>query len=242
MRVALVCIAKNEDNYIKEWIEYNLKLGFDDVFIYQNNWYYPIKHENVYLIEINGYGKQVYAYNHFIASYYKEYDWVAFFDVDEFLVLKKHENVKRFIGDYKDHQSIGINWVLFGDNNLKFEGKYSILDRFTKRQYGVNKHIKCIIKMNPTIKYDVHCPINCHSVDTNYNTFLGPFNSIGDDNVAQLNHYYCKTKEEWFNKRNKGVATMNPNNPDFKRHDSDYDAHNFNNATDVLALNFFIKE
>ena len=36
MKVALVCIAKEEDNYIQEWIDYNKKLGFDDIIIYQN--------------------------------------------------------------------------------------------------------------------------------------------------------------------------------------------------------------
>ena len=33
MKVALVCIAKNEDNYIQEWINYNLKLGFDKTLV-----------------------------------------------------------------------------------------------------------------------------------------------------------------------------------------------------------------
>ena len=39
IKVALVCIAKNEDNYIQEWITYNKLIGFDDIFIYQNDIY-----------------------------------------------------------------------------------------------------------------------------------------------------------------------------------------------------------
>lgn len=38
MRTALVCIAKNEDNYIDEWIDYHKLAGFDDVFVVQNDW------------------------------------------------------------------------------------------------------------------------------------------------------------------------------------------------------------
>jgi len=38
MTTALVCIAKNEDHYIEEWIAYHLKLGFDHIFIYAYNW------------------------------------------------------------------------------------------------------------------------------------------------------------------------------------------------------------
>ena len=38
MKIALVCIAKNEDDYIEEWVNYHLKLGFSKIFIYENNW------------------------------------------------------------------------------------------------------------------------------------------------------------------------------------------------------------
>jgi hypothetical protein len=54
MKVTLVCIVKNEDNYILEWINYHLKLGFDDVFIYENNWVSNLKLENVYTITLDG--------------------------------------------------------------------------------------------------------------------------------------------------------------------------------------------
>lgn len=33
-RAALVCIAKDEDDYIQEWIAYHKKLGFDDIYVY----------------------------------------------------------------------------------------------------------------------------------------------------------------------------------------------------------------
>jgi hypothetical protein len=34
MKTALVCIAKDEDHYIDEWLLYHLKLGFSDIFVY----------------------------------------------------------------------------------------------------------------------------------------------------------------------------------------------------------------
>jgi hypothetical protein len=46
MKVAICCIAKNEDNYIDEWIEYHLKLGIDDIHVHQNNWKYNGKFLN----------------------------------------------------------------------------------------------------------------------------------------------------------------------------------------------------
>lgn len=37
---ALVCIAKDEDLYIDEWIKYHLHIGFDKIYVYRNDWQY----------------------------------------------------------------------------------------------------------------------------------------------------------------------------------------------------------
>jgi hypothetical protein len=34
MKSALVAIAKDEDDYINEWIEYHFKIGFDNIILY----------------------------------------------------------------------------------------------------------------------------------------------------------------------------------------------------------------
>lgn len=34
MKVALFTLAKDEDNYIEEFLDYYIKLGFDDIFVY----------------------------------------------------------------------------------------------------------------------------------------------------------------------------------------------------------------
>jgi hypothetical protein len=240
MRVALVCIAKNEENYIQEWIDYNLKLGFDDIFVYQNNWRYNINSKNVHTIEFDGDCMQEAAYNHFIKSNYDNYDWVAFFDVDEFLVLKKHDNIKKFIENYSNYNAIGINWVLFGDNGLDFNGSYSLLPRFTKRQIGVNEHIKSIVKLKNNFYQSVHHPVDVEIVSPNYQLFFGPFNPNGSDDVAQLNHYFCKTKSEWDNKRSRGRADLPIEHENHIRSESDFHSHNFNDIQDVTALIFYL--
>ena len=240
MKVALVCVAKNEDNYIQEWINYYLKLGFDDIFIYENDWRCSIEQNNVHKIPFDGYNMQETSYNNFIQTYHNEYDWAAFFDVDEFLVLKKHADIKEFVSDYSKYNSIGINWVLFGDNELSFDGNYSVLSRFTKRQFAVNEHVKSIVKMNPMIEYQIHQPKNCEVVDPNFNIFTGPFNQMGHDNIAQINHYFCKTWDEWQNKKNRGRADVPFGNDAHFRPDSHFHQHNFNEIEDTSALDFYL--
>ena len=239
MRVALVCIAKDEDHYIDEWVDYYTKLGVDDIFIFQNDWRTSIERPNVEKFTMDGRNKQLEAYNMFIKHYHTLYDWVMFFDVDEFLVLKRHNNIKEFIQEYKDAHSIAINWVIFGDNGLEsVESEYSVLKRVTKRCKVSNQHIKSIVKMIPGVIMEVHNPINLINTDTNRKTFIGPFNQNGPIDVAQLNHYYTKTREEFTQKIERGRADSFT-----KRSIKEFDENkeNFNDVDDFLAFNFLYK-
>lgn len=237
MKIALVCIAKNEDNYIQEWIDYHLKLGFDDIIIYQNNWRWSGETKNVIKIDFDGEIQQLVAYNHFIDSNIDNYDWVAFFDVDEFLVLKQHHSIQDFISNYNDFSAIGINWVLFGNNGHKnVHDDYSVLRRFTKRQSSVNPHVKCIVKLDHKFRMDVHSP-QLSWVDTNKKYNEGPFNYSGDDSIAQLNHYFCKTEEEFRLKCERGRSDA-----PLKRTMDEYEAHNINEIEDLTALKFLYND
>lgn len=237
MKVALVCIAKNEENYIKEWSDYHLKLGFDDIFVYQNNWRLLENYNNVHKIEFDGEKQQKKAYNSFIKYYKSNYDWAAFFDVDEFLVLKKHKNIKDFISDYSEFPSIGVNWVFFGDNgHTKVDNDYSVVKRFTKRQQGVDTHIKSIVKLKNKVSFnEVHHP-NTFWVDTKKQKHKTSFTKFGDDEIAQLNHYFCKTEEEFIKKCDRGRA----DNGKFRDY-TEFNSHNLNEVEDLNAYNFLYK-
>ena len=140
---------------------------------------------------------------------------------------------KEFIFDYKDQNGIGINWVLFGDNNLsEINGEYSVIKRFTKCQSTPNIHIKTILNLKEYNFMNVHSP-NREIVDTNHRKFKGAFNDKGLTDIVQLNHYACKTKEEFEHKCNRGRA-------DFKtgRNINEFESLNFNEITDLTAYNF----
>jgi hypothetical protein len=234
MKIALVCIAKNEDPYIQEWVDYHIKLGFHKIFIYENDWESKIKNENVVTVPTPGVVQQLPAYNNFIRQYRNDYDWAAFLDVDEFLVLKKHKTISNFISDYKNEDAIGINWVLFGDNGLTSSEEFSVIKRFTKRGTIPNEHIKSIVNLKKVGYMHVHNP-NGKSVDTNFKRIdNSPFNHNGPIDVAQINHYFCKTKDEFVKKRDRGRADTGT-----FRDISDFAQHNKNEIEDLFAYNFF---
>jgi hypothetical protein len=157
-----------------------------------------------------------------------------FMDVDEFLVLKKHNNIKEFIEEYKDCNAIGINWFLYGDNGLQNTGEdRSVLKRFTKRQKKVNNHIKSIIKLKPNTEMGTHEIQGESWYDTNRKQNQGPFNPDGPTDVAYINHYFCKTFSEFKKKVSRGRADC-----DQFRKLSEFEEHNFNEVEDFSARDF----
>ena len=112
MKFALCAIAGNENLYIREWVEHHLNIGFDKIIIYAND---PKEDPNLILfdyvmqnkVEIIPWYKtntpdgsfqgmvQCPAYNDCLHRYGIEFDWIAFFDIDEFLTME-YENINQW--------------------------------------------------------------------------------------------------------------------------------------------------
>ena len=165
--------AKNEDDYIVEWVEHNLSICFDKVIIADNNddpTILPsilskyVKEGTVQIFDCSGIkGMQLYIYNMFIAE--SNYKWCAYFDCDEFLELSQHKSVKDFLAGIKE-DCVLINWVVFGGvgNFVRKFGK--LVDRFTEPVYPMgmfkeNFYVKPIIRSAKTFSrfINTHCPL-----------------------------------------------------------------------------------
>lgn len=105
----IVAMAKQEKHYIKDWVAYHLRIGFDKIYLYDNNDENGEKYDELLkeyvdadqlkIIDIRGKkGMQNPMYN---ASYYAmPYKWMAVIDIDEFIWFNetgKYNNIKTFI-------------------------------------------------------------------------------------------------------------------------------------------------
>lgn len=245
MNIALVCFAREEDNYIEEWTKYHFKIGFDKIFVYQDQWQCKLNDPRIIKIS-STYEKDpnrlIRFYNDFIKLLSDPFDFAAFFDVDEFLVLKKHNNVKDFLKNYLECQSIGIPWVYFGDNGLSCveENNYSVVKRFTKRRKRIGWDggypVKQILKLDKKIEMSIHHPW-CHWHSQNKIVNSGPGLSTEEpSDIVQLNHYYCKTKQEFIEKK------MNLHFHDWPAGMGNFYKFNFNEIEDLTAYDFYTKE
>ena len=215
MNPVIVCIAKIESNYIEEFVKYHLALGFSTIYIYDNEdnptyesllCGYANKVKVIHL-PYNNYhkGVQYVALDHFVKYFMHSngITHVAHIDIDEFIVLKKHKNICDFINEYivGNCSGIGMNWRFFGSSGHLTFTNSPITMRFTMCEKNSNQHIKTIFKVSDFISYntchDVNVKDHCTIKSTDGKIISGPFNPNGDISVIQLNHYKCKTLQEF---------------------------------------------
>ena len=167
-KVCLCAIAKRENLYIKFFIEHYKNLGYDHIFLYDNN---DINYEKVEdiikdginngfvtLIDYrgirrNGENPQMDAYYECYEKHNLEYDWLSFFDIDEYLMLKPEGiDIHKFLESerYKNCPNVKINWLIYSDNNQTKYEKKPFNERFTTVSKWANtrKTIKSIMRGN----------------------------------------------------------------------------------------------
>jgi hypothetical protein len=257
MNPVIVCIAKQELDYIEEFVRYHLALGFKTIYIYDNEdiptyeAFLDNYKDNIKVIHLphNNYsvGVQYIALGHFINTYLFTTDitHVAHIDIDEFIILKKHENITEFINEYivGDCQAIGMNWRFFGSSGKLEKTDEPNTIRFTMCEEKGNKHIKTLFKKDYFLYFGtVHEAYfsNGYTKSTSGHIIHGPFNDNIDFSVIQLNHYKCKTLPEFKHVRSRGRADIASyvNNENV---DSDFKLFDINEIEDLTAYNFYKK-
>jgi len=254
MYPVIVCIAKKEHDYIKEFVKYHLALGFTRIYLYDNEdeptYENLLAEYNQYItfihLPFNNHHKavQYVALDDFIKKYLSsnEITHVAHIDIDEFIVLKKHKNICDFINEYivDDCHGIGMNWRFFGSSGKTEQSTDPITSRFTMCEKNGNQHIKTLFKKDNFLRF-----IECHSVtfsngktkSTNGVVINGAFNNHIDFSVIQLNHYKCKTWPEFKYIRQRQRADVKGDiHEDVE---SNFKIYDINEVEDLHACNFY---
>jgi hypothetical protein len=225
MRTAVIAVAKLENNYIREWTEWYKNLGFTNVIIYDNNDYGgericdPIRDyfDSGFAIVKplhNTTDAQYLAYQNGYLEYGSAYDWIAFFDIDEFLVLNErfHNNIEEFLsmGCFIGRDLIRVTWRHYGDNDLLrvVDGDYSVMKRFTKLSKQQFKWTKAIVRggildfmihntsdgiPHLVLAEGIRDAVDANGIPIDNKSIR---NGCGYENAA-LNHYSTKTIEEF---------------------------------------------
>lgn len=214
-RAALCAMVKDEEPYIDEWLDYHFGLGFDSVFVYDNsddfvmkNW--AKKRSKVEVKHYPGTFKQRKSYDDCVETFAYNHTWVGFLDVDEFLVLKKHENVVDFLREHCERGALAINWYIFGTGNKTIYEPLPVTKRFQYREGHVDNRTKVVVRVQDFDKMiNPHAGVyknKAQQRDTQGNIIRRKQNRAmatndkGTADVAIIHHYRYKSDREWYHK------------------------------------------
>ena len=157
--VVFIC-AKRENEYLEEYVEHYLKIGFDKIIIADNNdqpnelnsiLQKHIEAKKVQILPINGLkGKfQTNLYDMFAKE--GNFKWCAFFDADEFLEIShRYKDVKDFLSSINE-DAVLVQWLIYGPNKQIHKAKGGVQERFKEPFYPINT-----LKENMYYTFKIH--------------------------------------------------------------------------------------
>ena len=142
-KVCVCTLGKKENRYIREYVQHYEKYGVDKIFLYDNNDINGEKFETVIgdyvkkgFVEIfNWRGKRKALFkimNDCYKNNFNNYDWLIFYELDEFIHLSNYSNIKFFLNEERFNKCnlIYLNLLCHTDNNLLYYENKSLAERF----------------------------------------------------------------------------------------------------------------
>ncbi len=218
--IALQCIARQEEKYFKEWIEYHLRLGIEHIFIYDNN---DCDGLSDFLAGVLSEGdfervevipwrepmafQQIEALNDCVTLHRDDVKWLISLDIDEFLTLEKP--MRQFLDEFSYASQVYLSWESFGaDGKLYYEDK-PVTERFTKtfdcRDYGQGK---ILFRPSRLKRWGIHGARmkRGKTVNVLHEEITPPDSYNRIFRTAWVRHYFTKSLEEWTEKIARGCS------------------------------------
>jgi hypothetical protein len=222
LRLGVVVIVRDEAPYLEEWLAYHHALGVEHVFLYDNGsrddlhaviepW---VNHGLVTLVHWPLPGGQIDAYSHALRFYGPSVEWLAFFDVDEFIVPLVDEDIPTLLARWPDAADVRMPRVDFGFSghrepppDLTTEAYTEVADVFG-RDPGKPPRVKTVARSRSITAVGIHTatvadvPVDDQGRPVPHETV-----GVACHPYVQVNHYYTRSFEEFEAKRFRGSAT-----------------------------------
>ena len=231
-------MGKLENRYVRELIEYYLKLGVEKFILGDNNDPNSERLSDVIQDYINdgtvdivdlidsSFG-QSQLNNYTYERYNRTCQWIMFFDFDEYLEVhfedKKKLTLNQFLSNeiFNKCEAIEFNWVMYTDNNLVHYDNRPLNVRFTEPSFGdyANIYVKSMVRgnLNKTVFVDGksnHVPLPELTICDSMGRIIENYNpytlSPPVFDYGYLRHYTDKTAEEYCTKILRGQPGKNP--------------------------------
>ncbi len=218
---AAVCaIVKDEHLALPEFVAYHHAIGFEKFIFYDNESAIPVRETLkeyvargiVDVFRVVGSSMQMPCYTRCLQDYRDKVRWIAFIDADEFLILKRHADVRLLLFEYEAHAGLAVHWVTHGSGGHLGRPGGLVLDAYTEQftdNTPDNLHVKSIVQPARTERArdphqffftPGHGCVDEHG--TPVTSALAPFTA----DIVQLNHYVFKSQQDYEAKMRRGRA------------------------------------
>lgn len=251
-RLGICAIAKDEEAYIGEWLEFHRLIGVERFWIYADDEDgSAMRREiarrdrgDIVLMPWPRTGNpQLTAYDHFLRNFPNAARWIAVIDIDEFLFSPTGMDVPSILERYEDvpyHGGVFVNWLFFGDNGHVIQPRGLTIESYTRR--GItgtpNAQGKLIVRMGlcPRFPSNPHAAVFANdglTINEHSSWVPGAASSPPSIDLLRLNHYFHRSQEEaekkWQRPVAPGFCTRNP---------ADMARHNLNDVADTTILRY----
>lgn len=221
--IAICAIFKNEAPFLLEWIAFHRTIGVDHFFLYDNGsedgGADRVRQSSLgryaTLIDWPDRPGQISAYRDFIEHHAKQFTWVGFIDLDEFIHLLNDNSLRDVLSrpQYNRFSAVLLNWTMFGPSEHDRRPDGLVIDAYVRRlpdDDAGNRHVKSIVRS-----------AHLQGVGPTPHVFptTGPScNASGDEAPSHaiqasvchatmiLNHYFTRSREDWETKLQRGRA------------------------------------
>lgn len=228
--LSATCIIKNEAEYMPEWLEYHLLVGFEKFYVYDNESTDNIKqilqpYIDSGIVEYTywpGTAMQMPAYRDCVEKHRNETFWLAVIDIDEF-IFPDSGNVAKSLYSFENYAAVVLQWLVYGDNNIQKKEPGLVIERFTSHNPFDTKREMCKSIINPR-KVEIKtlhlpCPMTGFDAVNSIGEKIIPLSNAkiknGTYQNIHINHYIFKSREEFLIKKTKGDA-LSAKTPRFK--------------------------
>lgn len=216
--LALCCIAKDEDPFLREWLAYHSLLGVEHFYVYDNCSRRPVSEllkgfagaDRVTVRRIQGSAMQLPAYNDCLATAGSEFRWLGFIDLDEFLLPLRDDDLRVLLGEFEDYGGLCAPWHLFGSSGHLARPAGPVIRNYTEAFDPPDSfQSKCIVQaarvaqaLSPhffSYRDGYYC-VN----DEHYP--LPPLcqPSFSSGRLLRVNHYFVRSQEDFEEKLARG--------------------------------------
>lgn len=220
MHLSLCLIVKNENTYLREWLDYHILIGVEHFWIYDNESDDPVSNTLADYIRsgwvtvnhIKGPAMQLYAYDHCVQTYGAHSRWIGFIDTDEFIVLREGESLTEFLVPFEQYGGLAVSSLFFGHGGNKarpVNGQIAAYRYRTHGRFSFNRLVKMLVQPEKVIY-----PVSPHSFlykDHYFSVNEGQWHVDAQSFPShveriQINHYFTRSEEEWNQKLARGNA------------------------------------